>query len=280
MSLQDNPPVEAEAPSPQPTEAAKARAKKARKPKFDTATPGAKSVNLTVSEKAYAVKIEVAEKYTAYITQINEDAEIVSSQLSKYAVLCGNEDESKQARLVFKESLADPAFRKRLQNVKDFFSTKEPHLYLTSPSGKKYKTGPLYFKGECGVTYEYIRRLLNDGDIRMKFAQVLLTEGTTQAPPQQAPPQAPPQQPQPKAPPQHTETPINVEAEVEVLPQEEPQLSHSSSVSERVQFALAYVFKCVKFLSPSETDEFYGSLIAKLQSEMQFVEEVEAAVEA
>lgn len=198
----------------------------------------------------------------------------VLAALRDYVTVCKAEEAAVNLRETFLEKLKDrDALFLIAQELGDFFSVRRGRKF-TLPNGNTYTSVKVLIKDEVGCSYEYFLSL---GEKLGKFQRVLPSDArpALQPKPQTSlPPQAP------------TVTPINVPAEDEELPQPQPQeettLSHSSSVSERVQFALAYAVKCAKFLSPSETDEFYGSLIAKLQSEAQFdvVDEVEEEVEA
>jgi hypothetical protein len=258
---------------PLPTEAAIARDKKAlKKHKFPKSTPGADSIALGGDIAKTAKIVDTAAEEAARDNDLAVRAVPVLAALRDYVTVCKAEEAAVNLRETFLEKLKDrDALFLIAQELGDFFSVRRGRKF-TLPNGNTYTSVKVLIKDEVGCSYEYFLSL---GKKLGKFQRVLPSDArpALQPKPQTSlPPQAP------------TQTPINIPAETEEPPQEEPQLSHSSSVSERVQFALAAVTKCAKFLSPSETDEFYGSLIAKLQSEMQFdvevADEVEEEVEA
>jgi len=266
--------------APKPTAAAVSRDKKSLKQhKFPKSTPGADSITVSGDTAVKAKAVDAAAEEAARDKDLANRAVPMLAAFRDLIAVCKAEEAAVNLRETFLEKLQhrDDLF-KTAQELGDFFSARRGRK-LTLPNGKTYTSVKILIHDEVGCSYDYFRDL---GKKLGKFKNVLPSVERIASP---LPPKPQGNLPQPGVPPQHTETLINVPAAE--LPQEEPQLSHSSSVQERVQFALAAVTKCAKFLSPSETDEFYGGLIAKLQSEMQFdveaagvVEKAEVAVEA
>lgn len=154
---------QAPAEAPQPTKAAKKRMRKATKAALAKVTDGLKdmkAVPLNGDTLAEAKQADEATARREFIKSVNADAAAVAEKWLKYGELCEAEDEAKQKRTVFRESFeGDAALRKRWQNVRDFFVTKKTHEFVTGKDGTQYFTLPEWCKGECGVTYEYLRRL-------------------------------------------------------------------------------------------------------------------------
>lgn len=286
----------APAEAPQPTKAAKKRAKKANKDALAKVTDGLKdmkAVPLNGTALAEAKAVDEAEARKAVIKGVQADAAYIAARLEKYTECVIAEDEAKQKRIVFAETFRDPEVRKRCQNVRDFFATKKAHEFLLGKDGAtQYFTAPEYFRNEAGVTYEYIRRL----DIRFKPVMPLLTDGTAR-----------PTQPRPR---QHRlsagDSPsgkVNVDelpedARAKVLaaingtPSESPKETPieipdvpplTMNVRDRVQLAFSFAITCAKLLSPSEKEEFLDTLVGMLEDEMQpemQMQETGALVEA
>lgn len=224
---------------------------------------------------------------------VNEDAAFVTKVINlfgekhcakEFEALEAYEDAKLAARNYFSTKFRDPEFRKKIQNVRDFFGVRNSdprYNYLLGADGvTRYKTAKSFFNGECAVSYEYVRKL------GKKYETVIYLDGSK--------PQ-PPQKPQPKQdlPPfgdtefhvPEEKTDATPQAATATQPQQEetdtkaeetktdattfPIPSLSSSIEDRVRFAQAYAVKCTKHLSPSEKDEFYSSLIAKLEDEAQ-----------
>jgi hypothetical protein len=154
---------QAPAEAPQPTKAAKKRSRKALKTAFAKITEGLKDMKAVPLNGNLLTEAKAADEAKArqiVIDGVQADAVAVAEKWVKYSELCEAEDEAKRNRIVFRENFeGDAALRKRWQNVRDFFVKKKKHEFVTGKDGTQYFTLPKWCEGECGVTYEYLRRL-------------------------------------------------------------------------------------------------------------------------
>jgi hypothetical protein len=154
----------AEAEVPPVTKAAATRAKKARKPKVGKAE-GAKTINLNPDELARGKKSDEEDARQKYLKSVSADASFVVGTLKGFAALCKTADEAMEARdAYFSEKIKNPEFAKRIQNIRDFASTKKNNEVLTI-EGREYRSVKAFFKAELGKTYEYIRKLGERGKL-------------------------------------------------------------------------------------------------------------------
>lgn len=318
---------QAPAEAQQPTKAAKKRAEKAKKGAYKAivkGTEGIESIRLSGDAAKLAKETDNEAAERVVVAERNADAAFVAEKFERFTGLCEAEDEARNARRVFVETVfRDAAFRKRLQNVRDFFAVhhNKPRalreakgLYLTGKDGvTKHFTAPNWFRKECGVTYEYVRRLLNNGgkDVRFSTVMPLLTEGT----PTPQPPQ--PRTRQPRVSPSDspsgkvnvnelpeetrkkvlaaingTETTIDIPPAEGEIPQEsetvvadpQPPLAEEMSpfaatVDEKVRWVVSYANRFVgsisrPLMSVDEKEEFYRQLSDKFRTQVQFPIEV------
>lgn len=270
---------QAPAESPQTTKAAKKRMRKAVKKQYHkivTDDGDVKSIPLNGDALAKAKETDEATARRLVIDGVQADATYLAARLENFTELAIAEDEAKQKRIVFADTFRDPEVRKKMQNVRDFFATKKECEFLLGKDGvTQYLTAPDYFRNECGVTYEYVRRLTNDA--RFKAVAPLLTDGTAQRPQ--------PRTRQPRVPasdsasgnvnvnelPEKTrknvlatikgtpmETPITVDDSVP--PPQQEEANHAASVDEKVRFVLAYSVRFAKLMSLDDREDFYFKL--------------------
>lgn len=283
---------QAPAEAPQPTKAAKKRAKKANKDALAKVTEGLKdmqAVSLSGDALAEAKEVDEATARREMITSVNADAAAVAEKWVKYGELCEAEDEAKQKRIVFRENFeGDAALRKRWQNVRDFFVTKKMHEFVTGKDGTHYFTLPQWCKGECGVTYEYLRRLdprytklknqiegtKPEGIGKLRLSAGDLPSGKVNV-------DESPEEARAKSPAAINGTPSELPRETPIEIPDVPPLT--MNVRDRVQLAFSFAITCAKLLSPSEKEEFLDTLVGMLEDEMQpdvQMHETEAPVEA
>jgi hypothetical protein len=233
---------------------------------------GIESIPLNGDSAKKAKEADEAKARQNVIAAINSDAADVAREVEAYAELCEAEDEAKRKRTVFADKMRDPVLRKKLQNVRDFFATKKAHECLTGKDGTQYFTAKDWVLGECGVTYEYVRRL----DARFSGYKNLFEDGTPK--PQgdsarggdrmnESPNQAP------------KESNINPdddsdETPLRVTPPQQEEAPLSASVDDKVRFVLAYAERFARLMSVDEREEFYSKLVDKLKTEVGFPIEI------
>ncbi len=259
--------------APRPTKAAKKRAKKAMRAALGEIVKGSdgiESIPLNGDSAKKAKEADEAKARQNVIAAINSDAADVARGVEAYAALCEAEDEAKRKRIVFADKMRGPALRKKLQNVRDFFATKKAHECLTGKDGTQYFTAKDWVLGECGVTYEYVRRL----DARFSGYKNLLENGTPK------PPKAQPQltdggstlgedravRPPQENPPQEFEI-VTADAPQDPQQEEAPQ---SASVDERVRLVLAYADRFARLMSVDDKEEFYRQLSDEFRTQVEF----------
>jgi hypothetical protein len=263
----------AEAEVPPVTKAAATRAKKARKPKVGKAE-GAKTINLNPDELARGKKSDEEDARQKYLKSVSADASFVVGTLKGFAALCKTADEVIEARdEYFSRKFKNPDFAKRVQNIRDFASTKRNNEVLTI-DGREYTSVKAFFKAELGVTYEYIRQLCEKG--KLGACNLLLEEGSPQT--NQPRSAAQPTTVNPTGTPSETGINVPEDEDVAFIPdggtqqpeaQTVPEVNLSFSLAERVQSAFGFAASCTNHLSLSEKDEFYSKLIDRLQGELQ-----------
>jgi hypothetical protein len=266
--------------APQPTKAAKKRARKAMKAALGEIVKGSdgiESIPLNGDSAKKAKEVDEAKARQNVIAAINSDAADVAREVEAYAALCGAEDEAKRERTVFADKMRNSTLRKKLQNVRDFFATKKAHEWLTGKDGTQYFTAKDWVLGECGVTYEYVRRL----DARFSGYKNLLEDGTPK------PPKALPQltdggsargddrasQSAQGDSPQESETVVADPQPKPPLAEEMPPLA--VTVDEKVRWVVSYANRFVGSISGplmtvDEKEEFYRQLSEKFRAEVEF----------
>lgn len=258
--------------APQPTKAAKKRAKKAMKAALGEivkGTDGIESIPLNGDSAKKAKEADEAKARQNVIAAINSDAADVAREVEAYAALCEAEDEAKRKRTVFADKMRDPTLRKKLQNVRDFFATKKAHECLTGKDGTQYFTAKNWVLGECGVTYEYVRRL----DARFSGYKNLLEDGTPKAQPQLTDGVSAHGDDRASQSPQETEIVITGPQPKPPLSEEMPPLS--ATVDEKVRWVVSYANRFVGSISRplmtvDEKEEFYRQLSEKFRTEVEF----------
>jgi hypothetical protein len=252
-----------EAEVPLVTKAAASRAKKARKPKVGKAV-GAENINLSAEEKVRGKQADEEKARQEYIKGVSADATYVINEFASYIPLYKAAQEAVEARDTFKKTLQEnPKFAKKVQNIRDFFSTKKNNEFLTV-NGHDYKSIKPLFVEELKVTYEYVRSLgsrFGRLDLLLTPAQELKARQDAAKAKREA------KAAEDTATQQPTETEIQVPAQ-EAVQEAVPEIN-LHSVAERVHSAFSHTLRCTQFLSPAEKDEFYSTLISRLQDEMQ-----------
>jgi hypothetical protein len=256
--------------APQPTKAAKKRAKKAMKAALGEIVKGSdgiESIPLNGDSAKKAKEADEAKARQNVIAAINSDAADVARGVQAYAALCEAEDEAKRKRIVFADKMRGPALRKKLQNVRDFFATKKARECLTGKDGTQYFTAKDWVLGECGVTYEYVRRL----DARFSGYKNLLEDGTPKAQPQLTDGGSALGDGRAARPPQE-----NPPQEFEIVIADDPQAPQqdeapqSASVDEKVRLVLAYADRFARLMTVDEKEEFYRQLSEKFRTQVVF----------
>jgi hypothetical protein len=278
---------QAPAEAPQPTKAAKKRMRKARKAALAKVTDGLKDMKAVPLNGDALAKGKEADEATArrkVVESVNADAAAVAEKWVKYGELCEAEDEAKQKRIVFRENFeGNCALRKRWQNVRDFFVTLPtlPHavletmgLYVTGRDGTHYFTLSEWCKGECGVTYEYLRRL--DPRYAKLKNQIEGTKPEGSGKPRLSAGDSPsgktnidelPEEARAKVLAAINGTPSEAPKETPIEIPDVPPLT--MNVRDRVQLAFGFAITCAKLLSPSQKEEFFNTLISMLEDERQ-----------
>ena len=186
--------------------------------------------------------------------------------MTGFAALCKTADEAIAARdEYFSRKFKNPEFAKRVQNIRDFASTKRNNEVLTI-DGREYTSVKDFFKAELGVTYEYIRRLGERG--KSGACTRLFTDSKPKAMGTEIEINVPQEETLdlPEIP--DAQTPIQPAAQETPIPQQLDK--RPPSLDERVRHAVHAVQPFMKFLSPQEADEFMTKFYDTLQSDHGF----------
>ena len=278
--------------APQPTKAAKKRARKAMKAALGEIVKGSdgiESIPLNGDALAKAKEVDGATARRVVIDSVQADASYLAARIEKYTELAIAEDEAKQKRIVFADTFRDPEVRKKMQNVRDFFATL-PRLshgvlekrgeYLLGKDGvTKYFTATDYFRNECGVTYEYIRRLDHRFSVFFALAEVNkppkaqseLTDGGSARGDDRASQSTQGDSPQ--------ENEIVITDPQPMAPLSEEMTPLSATVDEKVRWVVSYANRFVGSISRplmtvDEKEEFYRQLSDKFRTEVEFLIDV------